>query len=119
MRKFEPIEKCYEFRCFVKSKKLVAISQRDATSYYPFLKNMKKQIWKRIQDLLVKEDGFEYLELGDKFVFDVYIQTDSDASQMDIESADGQNQLEQVMQYLSVTAGNGDSDNGNRNDGES
>lgn len=65
---FSPLPS-FEFRCFVKDRALVAITQRDL-NHYSFLKSLRSAIVSRVHDL------FETLRLSfpdGNFVFDVYI----------------------------------------------
>ncbi|KAI1173920.1 D123-domain-containing protein [Nemania sp. FL0916] len=59
-----------EFRCFVKHRNLVGISQRDL-SYFEFLQPLKKDIVSRIQQLF--NNKLRYTFPDGNFVFDVYI----------------------------------------------
>lgn len=59
-----------EFRCFVKHRNLVAISQRDL-SYFEFLQPLKADIITRIQQLF--NNKLRYTFPDGNFVFDVYI----------------------------------------------
>jgi hypothetical protein len=58
-----------EFRCFVKDRSLVAISQRDL-NYYSFLPSLRPQIVRRAREVFAKM-RFNFPEAC--FVFDVYI----------------------------------------------
>ena len=58
-----------EFRCFVKSRTLIAISQRDL-NYYAFLDALRPQIAQRAQELFRK---MRFTFPDGNFVFDVYI----------------------------------------------
>lgn len=65
---FSPLPS-FEFRCFVKDRALVAITQRDL-NHYAFLRSLRSAIVSRVRDL------FETLRLSfpdGSFVFDVYI----------------------------------------------
>ncbi|GAB1320137.1 Cell division cycle protein 123 [Madurella fahalii] len=59
-----------EFRCFVKDRSLIAISQRDL-NYYAFLKSLRPQIIRRAQELFRSKMRFTFPDSC--FVFDVYI----------------------------------------------
>jgi len=72
LRKFFTIHPQQEFRCFVKSRKLIAISQRQASQHYPQLSDDME----RYVDLLC--DFFDSvlrdeLSLPENFVFDAYL----------------------------------------------
>jgi len=58
-----------EFRCFVKDRNLVAITQRDL-NYYEFLKGLKPAIISRIKELFAK---MRFTFPDSCWVFDVYI----------------------------------------------
>ncbi|KAH6636134.1 D123-domain-containing protein [Chaetomium tenue] len=58
-----------EFRCFVKARTLIAISQRDL-NYYAFLDALRPQIAQRAQELFRK---MRFTFPDGNFVFDVYI----------------------------------------------
>ncbi|KXX74991.1 hypothetical protein MMYC01_208236 [Madurella mycetomatis] len=59
-----------EFRCFVKDRSLVAISQRDL-NYYAFLKSLRPQIIRRARELFNSKMRFTFPDSC--FIFDVYI----------------------------------------------
>lgn len=51
LRKWIEIEPSLEFRCFVRERRLVGISQRDTFNYYPFLPAMKEEVQPAIESL--------------------------------------------------------------------
>lgn len=59
-----------EFRCFVKGRKLVAITQRDM-NYYDYLDGLKNDIKKEISQFF--DDNLRDTFPDESFVFDVYI----------------------------------------------
>ncbi|KAK9110474.1 hypothetical protein Sjap_018534 [Stephania japonica] len=63
-----------EFRCFVRHKLLVAISQREITSFYPTLLEKKDSLQMLIQDFFAENvrEGFE----SNNYTFDVYVTRD-------------------------------------------
>ncbi|CAB76024.1 translation initiation factor eIF2 assembly protein [Schizosaccharomyces pombe] len=71
LKEWFPMHASTEFRCFVKSKRLIAFCQRD-DNYYEFLKENIDCYEKLISDLLKKLDTFP----DPDFVFDVYIHKD-------------------------------------------
>ncbi|KAK4190352.1 putative cell division cycle protein [Podospora australis] len=64
-----------EFRCFVKDRNLIAITQRDV-NYYPFLRSLRPHIIKRVKELFTRRLKFTFPDAC--FVFDVYLPDDSD-----------------------------------------
>ncbi|KAH6624277.1 D123-domain-containing protein [Chaetomium sp. MPI-SDFR-AT-0129] len=78
-----------EFRCFVKSRSLIAISQRDL-NYYAFLDALRPQIARRVAELFHGQLRLTFPD-GD-FVFDVYIpeaRYDADESDEEEEGTEG------------------------------
>ncbi|KAK4166736.1 putative cell division cycle protein [Cladorrhinum sp. PSN259] len=59
-----------EFRCFVKDRNLIAITQRDP-NYYAFLNSLRPHILKRIKEFFLKRLKFTFPDAC--FVFDVYV----------------------------------------------
>ncbi|CAP68819.1 uncharacterized protein PODANS_7_7850 [Podospora anserina S mat+] len=70
LRSYFNILPSLEFRCFVKDRNLVAITQRDP-NYYPFLRSLRPHIVSRIRELFTKRLKFTFPEAD--FSFDVYI----------------------------------------------
>ncbi|XP_078152462.1 uncharacterized protein LOC144547646 [Carex rostrata] len=72
LRKWVPdIRPEYEFRCFVRDKNLVGISQREVTAFYPSLLTQKDQIVDSISDFF---DQIVKLVFGSRdYTFDVYL----------------------------------------------
>lgn len=73
---FKP-QTALEFRCFVKQRNLVAISQRDL-KHYPFLAGLRASIVNRVKDLFANVLRFTFPD--GSFVFDVYIPEGSDGA---------------------------------------
>ncbi|KAK3739092.1 hypothetical protein QZH41_006316 [Actinostola sp. cb2023] len=70
LRKWMEVYPGMEFRCFVKNQELVAISQRDISSYYPFIKEHQEDI---VTDILsFYENKIAELFPDACYVFDVY-----------------------------------------------
>ncbi|EPB92206.1 hypothetical protein HMPREF1544_01031 [Mucor circinelloides 1006PhL] len=71
LRKWYDLQPSMEFRCFVKNKEIIGITQRDM-NFYPFLLETKQDIEQSIYEFFedVVRDGFE----STHYVFDVYIQ---------------------------------------------
>ena len=70
LRKWVEIEPSYEFRCFVKNRKLFGISQRETSQVYSYLAEQKDQI---ISDIVSFFN--EYIENRfplDNYAFDVF-----------------------------------------------
>jgi hypothetical protein len=74
-----------EFRCFVKSRSLIAITQRDL-NYYAFLDSLRPQIIRRATELFHK---MRFTFPDGNFVFDVYI-PEADYDDDEENEADGQ-----------------------------
>ncbi|XP_057959570.1 uncharacterized protein LOC131152022 isoform X2 [Malania oleifera] len=75
LRKWYPLLRPeMEFRCFVWGKKLVGISQREVTGFYPALVEKKNDIEALIWEFFVDNVRFRF-EL-ENYVFDVYITND-------------------------------------------
>ncbi|EXJ83725.1 cell division cycle protein 123 [Capronia coronata CBS 617.96] len=68
LRKSFNLNPSLEFRCFVRNRKLIAISQREM-NYFEFLFELRQSFKAKIQDFLELLSGFP----DDNFVFDVYI----------------------------------------------
>ncbi|CAO3635228.1 unnamed protein product [Cunninghamella blakesleeana] len=73
LRKWHDLQPSLEFRCFVKHKELIGITQRDMT-YYDFLPTISDELETKIYEFFEDyvRDGFD----ADQYVFDVYIQQD-------------------------------------------
>lgn len=59
-----------EFRCFVKHRTLIGITQRDL-NYYAFLEGIRPQLWKKIKSFFREKLRFTFPDAS--FVFDVYV----------------------------------------------
>lgn len=59
-----------EFRCFVKARSLIGMSQRDL-NYYPFLEGLRPQLWRKVRDFFRETLRFTFPDAN--FTFDVYI----------------------------------------------
>ncbi|PHH62694.1 hypothetical protein CDD81_6763 [Ophiocordyceps australis] len=70
LRPFFSPHTALEFRCFVKHRSLIGISQRDL-NYYPFLNDLRKQIWTSIVTFFRQNLRLSFPDAN--FVFDVYI----------------------------------------------
>ncbi|TDZ61622.1 Cell division cycle protein 123 [Colletotrichum trifolii] len=74
LRPFFAPNPALEFRCFVKQRTLIGISQRD-WNYYPFLAALRPALESRIWDFF--EDRLQHTFPDASFVFDVYVPGDS------------------------------------------
>ena len=68
LRKSFNLNPALEFRCFVRNRKLIAISQREM-NYFEFLFDLRNSYKAKIQEFLERLSDFP----DDNFVFDVYI----------------------------------------------
>lgn len=71
LRKWCNLHVSMEFRCFVTQRKLAAVSQREHTQYYPYLKNEKDSILDLIVNFYLRCIRPKFLL--QKFVFDCYV----------------------------------------------
>lgn len=60
-----------EFRCFVKQKQLIAISQRDYTNYYSCLEEQKEDIIDKIESFF--QENVQSHFPNDNYVLDLYL----------------------------------------------
>jgi len=63
-----------EFRCFVRERKLVAVSQRDSSAYYPSLPGWSSEVQPKIEVFF--EEVIEPQFGSNNYTFDVYVTTD-------------------------------------------
>lgn len=70
-----------EFRCFVRGKKLIGVSQREVTTFYPALLEKKNELLLLMQDFFNNKvrDVFE----SEDYTFDVYITKDEKVKLVD------------------------------------
>ncbi|KAJ3083930.1 hypothetical protein HK102_000826, partial [Quaeritorhiza haematococci] len=71
LRKWYDLSPSMEFRCFVRDRVLIAISQRDYVNFYPFLNEVKEELQEKITDFF--EENIRDKFPDPSFVFDVYI----------------------------------------------
>ncbi|ORX52791.1 D123-domain-containing protein [Hesseltinella vesiculosa] len=71
LRKWHDLQPSLEFRCFVKQKELIGITQRDMT-YYEFLNGIKDELEDKIHAFF--EDHIRDGVTMENYVFDVYVQ---------------------------------------------
>jgi hypothetical protein len=81
LRKWEELQPSTEFRCFVRSHTLIAISQRECTSHYPHLPSQRDQIRQEV-------DQFFQTHIRDHFpspsyAFDVWRASEGDIRLVD------------------------------------
>lgn len=75
LRKWYPgIRPESEFRCFVRERKLVAVSQRDASAYYPSLPGWSSEVQPKIEAFF--EEVIEPQFALNNYTFDVYVRAD-------------------------------------------
>ncbi|CAO3663092.1 unnamed protein product [Umbelopsis vinacea] len=70
LRKWYDLHPSMEYRCFVRNREIIGISQRDI-NYYEFLADMKDDLETTIHEFF--EDRIRDQFTGDNYVFDVYI----------------------------------------------
>ncbi|XP_061524018.1 cell division cycle protein 123 homolog isoform X1 [Phycodurus eques] len=70
LRKWSELIPGGEFRCFVKENKLIAISQRDYTQYYPHMLKQEESIVNAIHHFFSQHIQYNFLD--EDFVLDVY-----------------------------------------------
>lgn len=73
LRPHFPIQPSLEFRCFVKHRTLIGITQRDL-NHYDFLRTMESRLVSRIQRFFSDKIRFTFPDAS--FVFDVYVPED-------------------------------------------
>ncbi|KAA8909095.1 D123-domain-containing protein [Sphaerosporella brunnea] len=70
LRKWFQLNPSMEFRCFVRGRRLIAVSQREL-NHFEFLEPMKKELLFCIHEFF--DENLKYTFPDDSFVFDVYI----------------------------------------------
>lgn len=70
LRPFFSPHAAMEFRCFVKHRTLIGISQRDP-NYYDFLEGIRPQLWRKIKKFFREKLRFTFPDAS--FAFDVYV----------------------------------------------
>ena len=73
LKKWIEMDDSTEFRCFVRRKTLVAISQRNLEYHFAFLKDKIEEISNRIEEFFTLLKDFP----EESFIFDVYLEKDS------------------------------------------
>lgn len=73
LRKWQEISSLTEFRCFVKKGCIIAISQRDTASHYPYIAQNYNEVHSRIKDFFHKKISGKFPD--DDYVFDVYLKS--------------------------------------------
>lgn len=82
LRKFYPsLRPEMEFRCFVHRKQLVAISQREVTSFYPILLDRRHEIQPLIEEFFYKVVKPRFA--SEDYTFDVYVTGDGKVKVLD------------------------------------
>lgn len=70
LRKWQDLNPGYEFRCFVRNNKLIAICQRNHTAFYDFIRHEKADIVSDIQAFFYHMVNLKFP--NENYVFDVY-----------------------------------------------
>lgn len=70
LRKWFQINPSMEFRCFVRGRRLIAISQREL-NHFDFLQEMKRELLHYVNEFF--EENFKHTFPDCNFVFDIYI----------------------------------------------
>jgi len=70
LRKWFPLNPSMEFRCFVRGRRLLAVTQREL-NYFEFLQGMRAELLVTIMEFFERNLRFTFPD--DNFVFDVYI----------------------------------------------
>ncbi|KAM3196337.1 hypothetical protein ACQJBY_072169 [Aegilops geniculata] len=63
-----------EFRCFVRGRKLVGVSQRDTSAYYPSLPGWSAEVQPKIEDFFEEVIASQFA--SENYTFDVYVRAD-------------------------------------------
>lgn len=82
LRKWAPsLRPEMEFRCFVRCRNLIGISQREVTGFYPYIIERKKELEMVIQEFFMDEVRLKFgLE---NYTFDVYVRKDGRVKLLD------------------------------------
>ena len=73
LRKWQEISSSTEFRCFVKKGHIIAISQRDTASHYPYIAQNYDEIHSRIKEFFQKKICGKFPD--NSYVFDIYLKS--------------------------------------------
>ena len=73
LRKWQEIISSTEFRCFVKKGHIIAITQRDTASHYPYIAQNYDEIHAQIKDFFHKKITGKFPD--NNYVFDVYMKS--------------------------------------------
>ena len=73
LRKWQEISSSTEFRCFVKKGHIIAISQRDTASHYPYIAKNVEEIHSRIKDFFHQKISGKFPD--NTYVFDIYLKS--------------------------------------------
>ncbi|KAI4974560.1 hypothetical protein ZWY2020_047840 [Hordeum vulgare] len=63
-----------EFRCFIRGRKLVGVSQRDPSAYYPSLTGWSAEVQPKIEDFFKQVVAPQFA--SENYTFDVYVRAD-------------------------------------------
>jgi hypothetical protein len=81
LRKWQEISSSTEFRCFVKKHHIIAISQRDTASHYPYIAQNYDEIHSRIKEFFHKKISGKFPD--DTYVFDIFLKSSQVVKLMD------------------------------------
>ncbi|KAM3401667.1 hypothetical protein ACQJBY_006004 [Aegilops geniculata] len=82
LRKWHPgLRPESEFRCFVRGWKLVGVSQRDTSAYYPSLPGWSAEVQLKIEDFFEEVIASQFA--SENYTFDVYVRADGQVKLID------------------------------------
>ena len=81
LRKWQEISSSTEFRCFVKKHHIIAISQRDTASHYPYIAQNYNEIHSLIKEFFNNKISGNFPD--STYVFDVYLKSSKEIKLMD------------------------------------
>ena len=71
LRRWHALNKGMEFRCFVHNGKLLGVTQRDSSSFYPFLANLEQMLKERVAAFFNEHVKAKFAE--EAYAFDVFV----------------------------------------------
>ena len=81
LKRWYDLDKGMEFRCFIKDKKLIAISQRDITQVFDYLKTGKSELQNHIKAFINEKiitQMNSYQSGLQNYIVDIYLETKKD-----------------------------------------